>query len=77
VPTDEVEKPRSASVADLTTRERDVLRLLVEGRSNPEIAEALFVGTGTVKTHVANIFAKLGVSSRAAAATRALRHGLI
>ena len=61
----------------LTARERDVLRLLVEGRSNAEIAAALFVGAGTVKTHVANILAKLGVPTRAAAATHAVRHGLV
>jgi ATP/maltotriose-dependent transcriptional regulator MalT len=61
----------------LTAREQDVLRLLVEGRSNAEIAAALFVGTGTVKTHVANILAKLGVPTRAAAATHAVRHGLV
>jgi DNA-binding NarL/FixJ family response regulator len=62
---------------ELTPRERDVLRLLVEGRSNAEIAAALFVGAGTVKTHVANILAKLGTPTRAAAATHAVRHGLI
>jgi excisionase family DNA binding protein len=62
---------------ELTQRERDVLRLLVEGRSNAEIAAALFVGAGTVKTHVASILAKLGVPTRAAAATHAVRHGLI
>jgi non-specific serine/threonine protein kinase len=61
----------------LTPRELDVLRLLVEGRSNAEIAAALFVGAGTVKTHVANILAKLGEPTRAAAATRAVRHGLV
>jgi DNA-binding CsgD family transcriptional regulator len=61
----------------LTARERDVLRLLVEGRSNAEIAAALFVGAGTVKTHVANVLAKLGVPTRAAAATHAVRHGLV
>ncbi len=63
--------------SELTDRERDVLRLLVEGRSNAEIAAALFVGAGTVKTHVASILAKLGVPTRAAAATHAVRHGLV
>jgi len=61
----------------LTVREQDVLRLMVEGRSNPEIADALCVGVGTAKTHVAHILAKLGVSTRAAAATHAVRQGLI
>jgi predicted ATPase/DNA-binding CsgD family transcriptional regulator len=65
------------SVSGLTAREREVLRLLVEGRSNAEIADALFVGSGTVKTHVANILAKLGVPTRVAAATYAVRHGLV
>jgi DNA-binding NarL/FixJ family response regulator len=69
--------PWLASADALTARERDVLRLLVEGRSNAEIAEALFVGAGTVKTHVANILAKLGVPTRAAAATHAVRQGLV
>jgi DNA-binding CsgD family transcriptional regulator len=62
---------------DLTAREIEVLRLLVEGRSNAEIAAALFVAAGTVKTHVASILAKLGVPTRAAASTYAVRHGLV
>lgn len=65
------------AVGALTAREQDVLRLLVEGRSNPEIAHELFVGVGTAKTHVAHILAKLGVPTRAAAATHAVRQGLI
>ncbi|MGH2616202.1 MAG: LuxR C-terminal-related transcriptional regulator, partial [Thermomicrobiales bacterium] len=60
----------------LSPREREVLRLLVEGRSNPEIAAALFISHATVRNHVTNILAKLGVESRTAAATFALRHGL-
>ena len=59
----------------LTVRERDVLRLLVEGHSNPEIAATLFISHKTVRNHVTNILAKLGVESRTAAATFALRHG--
>ena len=62
---------------DLTARELDVLRLLVAGRSNPEIAEALFVGVRTVEGHVAHIFAKLGVRTRTAAATAAIASGLV
>ncbi len=60
----------------LTPRERDVLRLLVEGRSDREIAAVLFVGPRTVHTHVANLFAKLGVKNRAEAAALAVRCGL-
>jgi DNA-binding CsgD family transcriptional regulator len=69
-------RPESGPDA-LTARERDVLRLLVEGRSNAEIAEALFVGVRTVRTHVASILAKLGLPTRTAAATHAVRHGLL
>jgi predicted ATPase/DNA-binding CsgD family transcriptional regulator len=67
----------SASVAGLTPRELDVLRLLVEGRSDREIGEALFIGTRTVQTHVANLFAKLGVNARAEASAVAVRRGLV
>jgi predicted ATPase/DNA-binding CsgD family transcriptional regulator len=61
----------------LTPRELDVLRLLVEGRSDREIGEALFIGTRTVQTHVSNLFAKLGVNARAEAAAVAVRRGLV
>jgi DNA-binding CsgD family transcriptional regulator len=61
----------------LTLRELDVLRLIVEGKSDREIAEALFIGTRTVQTHVANLFAKLGVNARAEAAAVAVRRGLV
>jgi predicted ATPase/DNA-binding CsgD family transcriptional regulator len=57
----------------LTRREQDVLRLLAEGRSDPEIAAALFVSRRTVATHVANLFKKIGVHSRAAASAYAVR----
>ncbi len=67
----------SGSPAGLTPRERDVLRLLAGGRSDREIAEVLFVGRRTVETHVANIFAKLGVNARAEAAAVAVRRGLV
>ncbi len=60
----------------LTPRELEVLRLLVEGRSNPEIAAALFISPRTAGNHVANILAKLDVDSRTAAATHAVRLGL-
>ncbi len=67
----------SGALAGLTPRELDVLRLLIEGHTDKEIAEALFIGTRTVQTHVANLFAKLGVNARAEAAVVAVRRGLV
>jgi two-component system, NarL family, response regulator LiaR len=61
----------------LTPRETDVLRHLVLGRSNRDIAAALDIGDETVKTHVANLLAKLGVENRAQATVEALRRGLV
>ena len=61
----------------LTGREVQVLRLLAEGRSDREIAEALFISRRTASTHVQHIYDKLGVASRSAAATYAVRHGLV
>jgi two-component system, NarL family, response regulator LiaR len=54
-----------------------VLRLLVEGHSNPEIAEILSISPKTARNHVTNILGKLGVETRTAAATSALRRGLL
>jgi non-specific serine/threonine protein kinase len=61
----------------LSRRELEVLRLLVEGHSNAEIAARLFISSKTVRNHVTKILMKLDVPSRTAAATFALRHGLI
>jgi DNA-binding NarL/FixJ family response regulator len=61
----------------LTPRERDVLELIVEGRTNREIAEQLTLSVGTVKIHVEHIIAKLGVSDRTQAAVRAIESGLL
>jgi DNA-binding NarL/FixJ family response regulator len=58
---------------DLTSRQKDVLELIVKGLTNKEIAKALGVGDGTVKVHVAAIFRTLGVTSRAAAAAAGIR----
>jgi DNA-binding NarL/FixJ family response regulator len=63
-------------VHNLTPRELEVLRLLVDGRSDREIAEALYISPRTVMTHVMNILNKLGVNSRTAAASHAIRHGI-
>jgi LuxR family maltose regulon positive regulatory protein len=60
-----------ALIEPLTERERDVLRLLVAGRSNAAIAQALVVTVGTVKSHVNHIYSKLGVTSRSQAIARA------
>jgi DNA-binding CsgD family transcriptional regulator/tetratricopeptide (TPR) repeat protein len=60
----------------LTARELEVVRLLAEGRSDREIADALFVSRHTAANHVASILANLSVPSRAAAAAYAVRHGL-
>src|SRR5829696_2852569 len=61
----------------LTDREQQVLRLLVEGYSNREIAQTLFISQKTARNHVTNILTKLGVDSRTAAATFAIRHGMV
>jgi DNA-binding NarL/FixJ family response regulator len=68
---------RRAAKDLLTTREHEVLRLLAEGHSDKEIASSLFIGARTVQTHVANLFAKLGVNTRAEAAAVAVRRGLV
>ncbi|MBS2537100.1 response regulator transcription factor [Catenulispora sp. NF23] len=61
---------------DLTPREAEVLTLIARGKSNTEIAEELFVSAATVKTHINNLFAKIGVRDRVQAVRYALRHGL-
>lgn len=61
----------------LSRRELDVLALLVEGRTNPDIAARLHVSRHTVGTHIAHILEGLGVSTRSAAAARAVRDGLV
>jgi DNA-binding NarL/FixJ family response regulator len=60
----------------LTDRELDVLRLVAQGADNRSIAAKLFVTVKTVKYHITNIFAKLGVSNRTEAAGFAIRHGI-
>jgi NarL family two-component system response regulator LiaR len=62
---------------DLTARELDVLRHVVRGRSNRDIAAALDIGDETVKTHVARVLSKLQVENRAQAIVQALKQGLV
>jgi len=64
-------------VVPLSERELDVLRLLADGRSNREIAAALFLAEGTVKNHVTNVLGKLGARDRTQAALRARDLGLL
>ena len=60
----------------LTRREVDVLRLLAAGRTNHEIAAALYLSVRTVERHVANIYGKIGAHGRASATAYAFAHGL-
>lgn len=62
---------------ELTNREREVLMLIAQGKSNQEIADELFITLKTVKTHVSNILAKLEVEDRTQAAIYAFKHGLV
>ena len=62
---------------ELTDRELEVLRRIVAGRSNKEIAADLSVSEGTVKFHVNNVLGKLGVAARTQAATEAIRRGIV
>ncbi|MGY3725068.1 two component transcriptional regulator, LuxR family [Granulicatella balaenopterae] len=62
---------------DLTIREKEILLLIAEGKSNQEIADELFITLKTVKTHVSNILAKLGVEDRTQATIYAFKHQLV
>ena len=72
------ERPAAAAgLDDLTTRERDVLALIAQGRSNKRIALELGISEKTVKTHVGHVLAKLDVTDRTQAAVLAVRHGVV
>lgn len=70
-------EPIELEIEPLSEREREVLRLIVEGFANHAIAETLNISLPTVKTHVQHILQKLHVSDRTQAALLALRHGLV
>jgi DNA-binding NarL/FixJ family response regulator len=70
-------KAPTAALGQLTERERDVLVLIGHGHTNGEIAKQLFIGEGTVKTHINHVFTKLDLRDRAAAIIFAYDHGLL
>ena len=72
-----VDRPSAKGSRGLSPRELEVLLLLASGKTNKLIASAIFVSEKTVDRHVSNIFAKLGVPTRAAATAWAYRHGLL
>jgi two-component system nitrate/nitrite response regulator NarL len=73
----EIRLRRQDDTPVLTPREQEILHLIAAGNSLPEIAKELYLGLTTVKTHVQHLYAKLGVSDRAAAVAIAMRRGLI
>lgn len=68
--------PARSEAEELTPRELEVLRLVGQGMSNREIAETLFIGERTVKTHISNLLSKLDLPDRTNLAIYALRHGI-
>ncbi len=73
----QAQSARPELIEDLTDRQRQVLALVVQGRSNQEIAKQLYLGLSTVRFHVSAILAKLGAANRAEAAALAVKHGLL
>lgn len=69
--------PQSQGTSPLTEREIEVLKLIIDGHSNPEIASTLYISLSTVKAHIRNIMSKLAVDDRVQAAVVALRSGWI
>lgn len=73
----ELRSREGAPAAVLTERELEVLRLIADGLSGPEIGAQLFISSSTVKTHVKSVLEKLGVHDRAAAVAEGMRRGLL
>jgi two-component system response regulator DevR len=71
-----IQQEEAAAFSDLTAQEMQVLSLIAEGRTNREIAEALYLSEGTVRNYVSGILSKLEVSNRAEAAAYAIQHHL-
>lgn len=71
-----VKEEEAAAFVSLSQQEKHVLALVSEGKTNREIAEALYLGEGTVRNYVSSILSKLGVSNRAEAAAYAVAHSL-
>lgn len=70
-------RPSKPEALPITRREQDVLRLMAKGHTNETIAEALFLSENTIRNHIANIYAKLGVHSYREAIAWAWQHGLV
>lgn len=73
----EIRKRAQPAGPSLSSREREVLRMIAAGRTVPAIAKELFLAPSTVKTHVQRVYEKLGVGDRAAAVAEAMRRGLL
>ena len=69
--------PRESQVDDITEREREVVRLVAQGRSNHDIAQELVISEKTVKTHISNILSKLNLQDRTQLAIYAIKKGLV
>jgi two-component system nitrate/nitrite response regulator NarL len=74
---DEIRRRAQNAQGALSAREREILGLLAQGASAPDIARQLYLSPATVKTHLHNVYEKLGVSERAAAVAEGMRRGLI
>jgi RNA polymerase sigma factor (sigma-70 family) len=71
-----IKREEATAFDELTDQEKQVLMLITEGKTNREIAEALFLSEGTVRNYVSSVLSKLGVSNRAEAAAYAIQHHL-